>query len=156
MSRNPLTHAAHELWERPEPQRVSGGREVLSHLRCTARVDAGDRIGDQRASGGLKPLRGGDTEVMPDAWDEAAVAAAESNVADQIRDAIFGPLDAAIRAQVGVAALHEVDEAMSMPRVGAVAQALDGIDAAVTEAVGEAVRSATDSLEKPRKARDLG
>jgi hypothetical protein len=45
--------------------------------------------------------------------------------------------------QVSPTVLHQVDEALSMPSVGAVARAIDPIDQAIEEAVSEAVDAAS-------------
>jgi hypothetical protein len=63
----------------------------------------------------------------------------DSSVADAIRQAMEGPVEAALRDQVSPGVLHEVDEALSMPAVGAVARAVDPINLAVRESVDAAV-----------------
>lgn len=64
----------------------------------------------------------------------------DGSVADRIRQAMVGPIEAALNDQVSPGVLHEVDQALGMPSVGSVARAVDPL----SDAIDEAVRAALD------------
>lgn len=69
------------------------------------------------------------------------MAASSSNVVDAIRTSVENAEQAIIE-RVDLATLHEVDEALSMPEVGAVWRATQPVADATEQAVSEALDAA--------------
>src|SRR6266849_694201 len=85
---------------------------------------------------------------------EAAIAAVvvdatHGSVAAAIRRATVGSVEAALNDYVSPSVLHEVDEALIMPSVGAVAVAVDPIGEATERAVSEALDAASGKSSDP-------
>jgi hypothetical protein len=83
-------------------------------------------------------------------FDAAVAAAVDGSVASEIWKATFGSIEAALNDQVSPAVLHQVDEALSMPSVGAVARTVDPLSHATEEAISAAVDAASESFLKER------